>query len=127
MNQKIPKILSEYPNIFIKFDFLLEIQNYNQNFKPKLKNICIPNKYPKYTNIYNLHKHFGYFGSQRVSGRSQTHTETHISKKIRIFLWTRREPNQNFRVDFGLAFRGPCKIPMRKRELHKIYTKFQIK
>ena len=67
-NQKIPKILSEYPNIFLKFDFLLEIQNYNRNFKPKLKNICIPKKYPKYTNIYNLHKYFVYFGSQTGFG-----------------------------------------------------------
>ena len=66
-NQKILKILFEYPNIFLKFDFLLEIQNYNRKFKQNSK-IYVYQKNPKYTNIYNLHKHFGYFGSQTGFG-----------------------------------------------------------
>ena len=56
---------------------------------------------------------------------AQGYIDPHFQKKYVFF--SGPDVNQYFRVDFGLVFRGSCKMPMRKRELHKIYTKFKIK
>ena len=58
MNQKIPKILSNYPMFFLKFKFYLKpkiIVNPNSKLK---KIYVIPETYSKYSNILNIHKIF---------------------------------------------------------------------